>query len=349
MRNVLKRSGAKDTDSFSHQFRRSRLILTVIYVAILAAILFSSATITRSIFSQRLNERFHSYQDVSGTRSEYMPAPPNAEDVRGDLLQVTVTVNGLLLLVAGGLSYLLAGITLRPIQSAYNRQRQFLSDASHELRTPLAILQTNLENERAASKTPATQKAIESHLEEVARMGHLVGDLLTLSRLSDEKKSGQKMLPVDLASTVRTSVDRLQSTAKRHGVALALSEDGLRKILVLSPSEDVLMEAMTNVIHNAIVYNKEGGSVDVSVGIQGKSATVQVEDTGVGIDAGEIKKVFDRFYRSEKSRSRQTGGSGLGLSIVQSIMHAIGGSIVITSEAGSGTVALLTFPIHKAS
>lgn len=349
MRNILKRSGAKDTDLFSYQFRRSRLILTIIYVAILAVILFSSATITRSIFSERLNERFHSFQDYSGTRPEHMPAPPNAEDVRGDLLQVTIIVNGLLLLVAGGLSYLLAGITLRPIQLAYNRQRQFLSDASHELRTPLAILQTDLENERATTKVSATQKAIESHLEEVARMGHLVADLLTLSRLSDGKKDGQKMLPVDLASTVKISVDRLQSVAKKHGVTLALSKDNLQEILVLSQNDDVLMEAVTNVIHNAIVYNREGGRVDVSVGIQGRSATVKVEDTGVGIAEGEIKKVFDRFYRSEKSRSRQTGGSGLGLSIVQSIMRTLDGSITIASELGKGTVALLTFPIHKAS
>jgi len=321
----------------------------VVYVAILAAILFSSATITRSIFSQRLNERFHSYQDYSETRPEYMPAPPDVEDVRGDLLRVTILVNGLLLLVAGGLSYLLAGVTLRPIQSAYNRQRQFLSDASHELRTPLAILQTNLENEQASARTAASQKVVESHLEEVHRMSRLVGDLLTLSRLNDGKLSKPKMVEVDLLSVADASVDRLRSLARKHGVALALSEDVGNRISVLSPSADLLMEAVTNVIHNAIVYNKDGGRVDVSVGVQGRFATVTVQDTGVGIEDGEVKKVFDRFYRSEKSRSRQTGGSGLGLSIAQSIMRTLGGSIAITSEPGKGTVALLTLPIHKAS
>src|SRR3989339_429837 len=344
MRNILKRSGAKDTDLFSHQFRRSRLILTVIYVAILAVILFSSATITRSIFSQRLTERFHSYQDFRGPRPKQMPAPPDADAVRGDLLQVTMVVNGFFLVVAGGLSYLLAGITLRPIQLAYNKQRQFLSDASHELRTPLAILQTNLENEREATKNPTTQNAIESHLEEVARMSHLVGDLLTLSRLSDGKNNAQKMLAVDLASTVRTSVDRLRTMAKKHGIGLILEDDN-QHISVLSPSEDVLMEAVTNVIHNAIVYNKDGGRVDVFVDVQGLYATILVRDTGVGIAKGEITKVFDRFYRSETSRSRQTGGSGLGLSIVQSIMHTLGGSITITSAPGRGTSVVLTLPI----
>ena len=278
-----------------------------------------------------------------------MPPPPNPDDVRADLFQVTILVDGTLLIVAGGLSYWLAGLTLRPIRAAYVRQRQFLSDASHELRTPLAILQTQLENEREATASPASRAAFDSNLEEIGRMTQLVNDLLTLSRLGADPASPAGEKTIDVVAVVRESMDRLRPIADRHRVALSLSvSDRMAGRFTLAPNEEMLVQAFTNVIQNAILYNKENGRVDVTASSEGGHMTVTVADTGVGIAQEELRKVFDRFYRSEKSRSRQTGGSGLGLSIVHSILSFLGGSVSMTSDLGTGTVVTLKLPIHKA-
>ncbi|MFH1252765.1 MAG: ATP-binding protein [Candidatus Uhrbacteria bacterium] len=348
MLNELKQSGAKVTDLFSRQFHCSRLMLTAMYVIILAVILFSSGTITRAIFSQRLDMRFDRWEIYSDGVIGRLP-PPRIDDVRDDLQEVTFFVNGLLLLVAGILSYWLAGLTLQPIQAAYNKQRQFLSDASHELRTPLAILQTDLENEMSKAQSPDERLATESHLEEVKRMGRLVNDLLILSRLDGGESPAEKNRPVDFSMITRETVDRLQSIAKKFKVTLTLIQDDNFSLSVLAPSKDLLVQAITNVINNAIIYNKETGQVTVSTSVDGHTAIIKVVDTGVGITKEEAEKVFDRFYRAEKSRSRQTGGSGLGLSIVQSIINSLGGSITLTSELEKGTTVVITLPLHKTS
>jgi len=325
------------------------LTLTALYVVILATILIASSGISRFLFSQRLDDRFHPYEEFSQAQQGRMPPPPNPDDVRADLFHVTILVDSALLIVAGGLSYWLAGLTLRPIRAAYMKQRQFLSDASHELRTPLAILRTQMENERATTTSPASRAALDSNLEEIGRMTRLVGDLLTLSRLGAGPSACVSERPVDVVAAVLESVERLRPIADKRRVVLSFADNGSARLFALAPGEDLLVQAFTNVIHNAVLYNKENGRVDVAVSSEDGQIVVTVTDTGVGIAEEELKRVFDRFYRSEKSRSRQTGGSGLGLSIVQSILTFLNGSVSMTSHPETGTVVVMKLPIHKAS
>lgn len=348
MPNVFKPFGEKATDSFNQQFRRSRLILTLLYVAILAIILTISGGVTRQVFSQRLVARFHPYTITIIERPERMPPIPAVDDVRADLLQSLLLVNELLLVIAGLLSYWLAGITLRPIQTAYEKQRRFLSDASHELRTPLTILQTDLENEAHQAKTDEERHAIQSHLEEVQRMTRLVNDLLTLSRLADQPPQTEALEVVDLTSLLNACVTRLTPLAEKHHVHLLLTPTS-SPIPVATPNEDLLVQAFTNVLHNAILYNKEEGDVEISIKEEANTAVITIHDTGIGMNPHDLQRVFDRFYRADKSRSRRLGGSGLGLSIVQSILHRIHGSITMESAPNQGTTITLALPIHRAS
>ena len=351
MPNVSKRSGGKDIDSFNKEFRRSRLMLTLMYLSVLAVMLFISGGVTRSFFSQRLDDRFHRFNVYLDQRPKpVMLMPPIADDVRADLLHVTLVVNTFLLLVAGFLSYWLAGKTLRPIQEAYSKQKHFLSDVSHELRTPLAILQTDLENELEAASTQHSRAAIQSHLEEVGRMSRLVKSLLTLSALDGGKIDAleTEREVIDLQMVLRKTVDRLIPLAQKQQVALTFFP-GTSAEIPVATSKEFLEQAMTNVIHNAIQYNKKNGKVDVTVSVQEDTVTILVEDTGIGIAQEDFQKVFDRFYRVEKSRSRQTGGSGLGLSIVQAIIYSLGGVISLTSKLDEGTTVRIVLPIHKTS
>ncbi|MBI2473277.1 ATP-binding protein [Candidatus Uhrbacteria bacterium] len=349
MPNVSKRSGGKDIDSFNKEFRRSRLTLTLMYLLVLAVVLFISGGVTRSFFSQRLDDRFHRFNAYLDQRPKPISVMlPLADDVRADLLHVTLIVNTLLLFIAGLLSYWLAGKTLRPIQEAYSKQKHFLSDVSHELRTPLAILQTDLENELETANTQHSRQALQSHLEEVSRMSRLVTSLLMLSRL-DGGQAGTletKDEVVDLQLVLHKTIDRLTPLAQKHQITLSFFPSTSVEIPIAT-SKEFLEQAITNVIHNAIQYNKKDGRVDVCVSTQEDTATIVVKDTGIGIAQEDLQKVFDRFYRVEKSRSRQTGGSGLGLSIVQSIISSLGGVISLSSQLNEGTTVRIVLPIHK--
>lgn len=344
MQNALKPSGEKGTGFLSGKFREARTRLTLVYVCILALILLLSSESIYSLFSNRLTHRFarvHPRVAILLPDDEFVPDPA---DVRTDLINSLLIVNGILLLTAGMASYWLAGLTLEPIQEAYERQRRFLSDASHELRTPLAILQTDLENERLrySAETPERHQ-VESHLEEVARMSQLVSHLLLLSRLDERANIRRTDTRLRLNDLLKESVHRLESIAKRQQVSLQC--DIRNEPVEIFADKELLLQAMSNVLKNAIIYNKTGGNVITSLQADREYAVIRVSDTGPGIAQNDLANIFERFYRADESRSRATGGSGLGLAIVQSIMKQLNGTVEIESSVGSGTTVTLRFPI----
>lgn len=324
-------------------FTKARIVLTVVYVAILASILVSSSGISRYIFSERLRTRFDEAtlgQEVAGR----LPPPgPDMRKIQEDFQSTILMVNGVLLIAAAILSYGLAGLTLRPIRSAYQRQRQFLGDASHELRTPLSILQTGLEGQLRRNKDTREDRVIKSHLEEVDRMTGLVEDLLQLSYFSERNINMPNKEEVALAPLLRETVERLMELAAKNGVRIDCSIDADTDAIILGDRQ-MLSRTVTNIIKNAICYNVPGGSVDVHLLEEPSRAIIEVEDTGVGMNAEDLAHVFDRFYRAEKSRSRGTGGSGLGLSIAYAVIRAHGGEIDIQSIPDKGTNVVITLP-----
>ena len=344
MQSAFKPFGERDTGSFREEYTRTRLQLTFIYSVISIALLVVSGSITRSVFSERLDQRFAIFVDRKD-RVHSVLLPINADDVRSDLSSTLLLVNGVLVVLSVLASYWLATRTLRPIQEAYDHQRQFLSDASHELRTPLAILQANLENERDSGSSDLRASA-ESHLEEVQRMSALVSDVLSLSRL-EHTGSDTEHAPIIVNDLLQKVVDRLSAIASNHHVALTL-EDAPGTFSVLA-TEEALIRVFTNVIENAILYNKPEGSVVVSIEREDDTVRIDVADSGVGISGKDVQKIFDRFYRADKSRSRRTGGSGLGLSIARSIVESFGGTITMNSTVDIGTTVSIVLPIHNAS
>jgi len=351
MPNELKPFGVKATGFLSDRFSQARLSLTIIYVALLAVILFFSGGIVYSSFSQRLENRFERFSlRVNDQRFVIgeMPAPPTSEEVREDLLFSLLLVDGFFLVLVGILSYWLAGLTLKPIKSAYEAQKQFLGDASHELRTPLAILQTDLENEMSVSQQEVDRQRIASNLEEVGRMSRLVENLLALSRFDEEARVQPRFVSLDLLSVIKDTVDRLETLAQQHEVMFDFEKTEKIEIKVFSDKE-MLSQVLSNVLKNAVIYNKKGGSVMIKIEVQPREVKVFVIDTGIGIAKEDLDKIFDRFYRVDKSRSRQTGGSGLGLSIVRSIIEQLNGSIKIISRPEQGTTVVLSLPIGKSS
>lgn len=346
MQNGSKQSGGRGTGLFSKQFFATRLSLTLVYMALLAFFLVLSGGITRIAFSQKLDVRFaHFAHPRIGPTLSVLQAP-SIDDVRADLSQVLFGVGGVLTLLAGIVSYTLASLTVEPIQAAYEKQRQFLSDASHELRTPLAILQADLENERIGASEKALER-IESHLEEVQRMNSLVGDVLLLSKTEAETSTPFPVASVDVNVVTRHVCDRLLSLARRHDVPLSVHV--FESPLIVLAHKDSLTRCLSNIVENAILYNCLLGTVTVTVKKEEENVCIDVVDTGMGIAPEDVEKIFDRFYRGEKSRSRRTGGTGLGLSIAKSIVESFGGTITLHSVLRRGTTVQIRFPLQSAS
>ena len=228
------------------------------------------------------------------------------------------------------------------LAQAFERQTRFTADASHELRTPLAVVlaeaELALRKERGAAEYRETLGGI---LSAGRRMQAVVEGLLTLARSDAREGPPLRRERVDLAALVKETFDHLGPLASSRSVKLRAR---------LEPAEvegdrDRLREAVANLVTNAIRYNREGGTVDVSLdrGPEG-GVTLAVADTGIGIPEADQGRVFERFYRADPARSREAGGSGLGLSITRWIVEAHRGTIAFTSREGEGTRFTVVLP-----
>jgi signal transduction histidine kinase len=246
--------------------------------------------------------------------------------------------------VVGG--YLLSGRALRPIKAAMDSQRTFIADASHELRTPVAVVRTNAELLKRHLDPETTQTvgsdevALDDILSESERLGRMVDQMLTLA----EADAGERTLftsEVSLEEVVDTVARSMRSLAEVRRVSL---ETKLVENVCVPGDPGRLRELVSVLLDNAVKYTDAGGRVEVTVRREHKRAILRVSDNGPGIPAEALPHVFDRFYRVDKARLRESGGTGLGLAIARHIVNAHGGTIRVESKAGEGTVVTVELP-----
>lgn len=239
---------------------------------------------------------------------------------------------------------------LARLQAAFERQRQFVADASHELRTPLTIV--NLETSRALAsrrKLEDYKRALEVIHSENDFMSSLVNDLLTLARM-DAGQAVMEHLPVDLSDVVLETMERLTPLAARSKVQLEAGD--LPETCILGDRQH-LIQMVSNLVDNGIKYAAgPDKKVSIETGTTGETAWIRISDNGPGIASEHLDHLFDRFYRIDKARARDDGGSdgtgfkggsGLGLSIVQWIVRSHGGEIIVDSQVGNGTTFTVNF------
>ncbi|WP_051704474.1 cell wall metabolism sensor histidine kinase WalK [Glycomyces sp. NRRL B-16210] len=224
----------------------------------------------------------------------------------------------------------------------HERLRQFVADAGHELRTPLTAIggYVQLYQSGATAEGEKLDRAMDRIGSENARLAKLVDDLMVLSRL-DEEVGGDREL-VELSRLAQDAVDDAEVADPNHPVRL----DAAEAVTVVA-NEGQLRQVLVNLLNNARVHTPEGTAIDVAVAVEGDWALLRVADRGPGIPEEHRQRVFDRFYRADPSRSRATGGSGLGLSIVSSIVAAHGGLLRLDSEEGRGTAIEVRLPIAR--
>jgi signal transduction histidine kinase len=225
------------------------------------------------------------------------------------------------------------------LQDSFEKQTRFTADASHELRTPLAVMLTHCELALSRPRTAEELKQTVGVCQRAAeRMRRLVEGLLTLAKsdAGDEEDQRQR---TDLRGVADEALTMLEPIARQSGIELRVEGEGAEAFV--DPSK--LSQAVLNLVHNAILYNRPGGGVVVKVWDEGQRACLSVTDTGIGIPAESLPRLFDRFYRVDPSRS-QTPGSGLGLAISKSHIESQGGTLDVTSEVGRGSVFTIALP-----
>ena len=264
-------------------------------------------------------------------------------------------LSNLLLIIVGGLvigtagiimaGYFLAKRAMIPIQEAWEKQQQFVADASHELRSPITGIYSNAE---LILRHPTHTVEEESHrintiMQESARMSKLIASLLTLAR-SDANKSELKFASVNISEVVDVIAGYFQSLEEVTHVSFSIH---MEPNIELFADQERLHQLLVILIDNALQYTPSGGEVSLSCTRTEKHVVITVQDNGIGIAAEHLPHIFDRFYRGEKARSRNSGGSGLGLSIAKWIVEKHGGKISVESLLGEGTSFTVILPVNK--
>jgi len=228
------------------------------------------------------------------------------------------------------------------LQESFGRLSRFSADIAHELRTPLNMLRGEVEVTLGKARSPEEyRETLGSFLEEAGRLTRLIESLLFLARAEDPKMEIQRET-LDVAGELRSLAEFYEAAAAERGVTLsAESGEGLR----VSADRSLFQRAAGNLIDNALTHTSKDGSIRLRAERVDGHVRVDVSDTGAGIAAEHLPRVFDRLYRADRSRSATTGGAGLGLAIVKSIAELHGGKVEIYSEVGKGTRVSLLLPV----
>ena len=243
------------------------------------------------------------------------------------------------LVVAAAIGYVLSGGAMKPVREAYERQRQFAADASHELRTPLAVVLASADLLRSDTSitSPFLRQVIEDVRDEVKKMTKLVGDLLTVAR-TDGKANQIKPMRMDLVAAAQQTVRIMRPFAEKKDIII---EEVLPKHADIYADEQKIRQLILILVDNAVKYTPEHGRISVQIAADKGGVHLSVADTGIGILPEHQERIFDRFYRVDKARSRRMGGNGLGLAIAREIVQAHDGTISLSSEIGKGTTFLV--------
>ncbi len=266
------------------------------------------ASKAQSITSKNLSERL---------------TPRGTDDEMDDLIR---TINGM----------------ISRLENSFQRMAEFTADASHELKTPLCAMRGEAEvllsKKRMAEEY---QEALAHFIEQFDRLNQMINDLILLSK-SDSSQVELKMVPLRLDLLIKNIGDLFQVLAEQKNISFIM--DPFQDVSVMGDKMR-LQQLFTNLIDNAIKFTSEG-TVRVTMGKNEEEVLVKIRDTGIGIPKEEQEMIFKRFYRMDKSRSRETGGVGLGLSIAEWIAHAHHGKIEVKSEVNQGSTFTVYLPLH---
>lgn len=294
------------------------LIPAVLFISTLGGWFFARASL------RPVDEVTRTAQDITASNlSRRLPVRKSNDEIA----RLTETLNDMIL----------------RLEQSFGQIRQFTADASHELRTPLTILTGELELALRSERTEEEyQEVVSSALQETLRMSHVVEDLLLLSR-ADMGKISLKTDLIDLNEMLADLADATSILGTKKDLTITYRES--RERLMIEGDSPRLYQMLLNLLDNAVKYTSHGGAITLTLHRDEGMAEIRVRDTGIGISREDQERIFDRFYRVDKARSRAQGGVGLGLSIVEWTIRAHNGEISVESELSIGSTFIVRLPI----
>ena len=224
-------------------------------------------------------------------------------------------------------------------------RRDFVANVSHELKTPLGALGLLAETMASADDVEVVRRLAEQLVRESVRLGRIVDDLLDLSLIEAQEAPTREPTPVRIL--VDEAVERLGPLALAQGIPL--HTDAVTEDLLVTCDPGQLVSAITNLLDNAVKYSEPGRVVEIGARREDDQVLIEVRDHGIGIPSRDLERIFERFYRVDRARSRATGGTGLGLAIVRHVTEAHGGEVMVESIEGEGSTFRLALPLADAS
>jgi signal transduction histidine kinase len=255
----------------------------------------------------------------------------------------------LAIILIGFSAWILTGLAIKPVSESYYQIQQFTADAAHELRTPLAAILATIESTLMMSTLTEkdSRNTLETLEKQTQRLSYLVADLLMLSRLdwqfNTPATTSLKKEKICLNFLISDLVEEIAYLAVSSEITL-IPDIRVHYPLEIIGNTDQIYRLMFNLVVNGIQYTPTGGKVTIILEQDHKYAVIQIQDTGIGINDQELPYIFERFYRIDKARSREKGGSGLGLSIVKAIVVAHHGKIQVRSKIGEGSIFIIQLP-----
>lgn len=324
-------------------FQKARIKLTGWYLLIIMLISIIFSLIIYSGINREL-ERFERMQDLRLRVNKNLVLPPPlsrefnvqiATEARTRLMLTLIFINAGIFVVAGFAGYFLSGRTLRPIKEMMDEQNRFITDASHELRTPLTSLRTSIEVNLRNKNMTLTQakRLIKSNLEDVESLQVLSDGLIKLTYY--QKPNGNTVFEkISLREIINLAIEKIKTIAIKNKIEINAKIESVRVL----GDRKTLVELFTILLDNAIKYSKNNSSVEIVAKRMDSKTIITVSDKGVGIGQKDLSHIFERFYRAEKSRSKEdVSGYGLGLSIAKKIVQMHSGTIDVKSEKNKGT------------
>lgn len=340
-------------------FQSARLKLTGWYLLIIMLISISFSVVIYRVLTSEVT-RFSALQRTRierrlldqgllppGTNINLQPPPPEIDtdlmmEVQYRLILRLILVNGIILVISGGLGYMLAGRTLTPIADMVDEQNRFISDASHELRTPLTALKTSIEvNIRDNALTvDNARELLKDSVSQVNKLQTLSDSLLQLTQY--QHTDGQsRMEKQDLSTIVTNAHKRITPMAKIKQITIKQSVGHFRIVC----DKDKITDLFVILLDNAVKYSPKKTTVTIAAKRTDGHVIIDVKDEGVGIAQTDIPHIFDRFYRADTARSQSDeGGYGLGLSIAKKIVDAHHGIITVKSKLHKGSLFSVQLP-----
>ena len=330
-------------------FKKARLKLTAWYLFIIMAVSISfSLIIYRVLLLEVLRferaQRFRIERRINLFEAPIPANPELIEEVKQRIIFRLFILNAGIFILSGGAGYFLAGKTLSPIQEMVDEQNRFITDASHEFRTPLTSLKSAMEVHLRDKKLTllAAKKLVSENLKDVDKLQRLSDSLLQLAQY---QHSDQKVIfgKIDINRIITAALSKIKYSADKKQIKLKYQGQSI----IVTGDKEKLTDLLIILLDNAVKYSHPRQTVTVDARKTDGSLLLSVKDDGIGIDKKDLPFIFDRFYRTDNSRTKKsTDGYGLGLSIAKKIAELHKAEISVDSQLNSGTTFILNLPLQ---